>query len=135
SRSGATLYVDDMSEGMRVYLALLAALHAPDAPALLAFDEPERSLHPRALRRFVNAMESRAEMVPLLVATHADRLLDFLEKPAESIGITRFSNEQGVQIERLDAELLDAWQKDYSVSEMRARNMLDALADAEGVAS
>lgn len=87
SRSGATLYLDDMSEGMRVYLALLAALHAPDTPALIAFDEPERSLHPRALRRFVHVMESRAEAVPILVATHADRLLDFLEEPAKSLGI------------------------------------------------
>jgi len=124
-----------MSEGMRVYLALLAALHAPDTPALIAFDEPERSLHPRALRRFVHVMESRAEAVPILVATHADRLLDFLEEPAKSLGITRFSNQQGVQIERLDADLLDEWRRDYSVSEMRARNMLDAPLDEEGATS
>jgi predicted ATPase len=124
-----------MSEGMRVYLALLAALHAPDKPALIAFDEPERSLHPRALRRFVRVMESRAETVPILVATHSDRLLDFLEKPAASVGITRFSNERGVEIERLDADLLDDWRKDYSVSEMRARNMLDAPADQEEASS
>jgi predicted ATPase len=135
SRSGATFYLDDMSEGMRVYLALLAALHAPDKPALIAFDEPERSLHPRALRRFVRVMESRAETVPILVATHSDRLLDFLEKPAASVGITRFSNERGVEIERLDADLLDDWRKDYSVSEMRARNMLDAPADQEEASS
>lgn len=130
SRSGATLYLDDMSEGMRVYLALLAALHAPDQPALLAFDEPERSLHPRALRRVVKVMESRAEQTPIIVATHSDRLLDYLEEPAEVLRITRFSSETGVRIERLDAGLLDAWLKEYTLSELRARDMLEAPAEA-----
>lgn len=125
-RSGATLYLDDMSEGMRVYLALLAALHAPDEPALLAFDEPERSLHPRAMRRLVKVMESRAEKTPILVATHADRLLNHLEDPAASLGITRFSSAAGVSVEVLDRGLLDAWLKEYSLSELRARDMLEA---------
>ncbi|WP_437900357.1 AAA family ATPase [Sorangium sp. So ce124] len=125
-RSGATLYLDDMSEGMRVYLAMLAALHAPDSPALIAFDEPERSLHPRAMRRLVKVMESRAEKTPILVATHADRLLDHLEDPAASLGITRFSSDAGVTVETLDGELLDAWLKEYSLSELRARGMLES---------
>lgn len=126
SRSGAELYLDDMSEGMRVYLALLAALHAPDRPALIAFDEPERSLHPRALRRIVKVMESRAEQTPVIVATHSDRLLDHLEAPAQALRITRFSSADGVRLEQLDAELLDAWLKDYTLSELRARDMLES---------
>lgn len=134
ARSGATLYLDDMSEGMRVYLALLAALHAPDRPALLAFDEPERSLHPRALRRIVKVMESRAESTPLIVATHSDRLLDFLEEPAQVLRITRFSRESGVRIEQVDTAAVEAWLQDYSLSELRARDLLDAPTD-EGNAS
>jgi predicted ATPase len=125
-RSGATLYLDDMSEGMRVYLALLAALHAPDQPALLAFDEPERSLHPRAMRRLVKVMESRAERTPVLIATHADRLLDHLEDPAASLRIVRLSPQVGVQIEALDPELMKAWLAEYSLSELRARDLLEA---------
>jgi len=125
-RSGATLYLDDMSEGMRVYLALLAALHAQDKPALIAFDEPERSLHPKAMQRIVKVIESRAERTPIMVATHADRMLDHLEDPAASLRITRFSSEAGVTIEALDAGVLDAWRKEYSLSELRARGMLEA---------
>ncbi|WP_437683395.1 AAA family ATPase [Sorangium sp. So ce131] len=130
-RSGATLYLDDMSEGMRVYLALLAALHAPDHPALIAFDEPERSLHPRAIRRIVKVMESRAEHTSIVVATHSDRLLDYLEKPADALRVTQFSSATGVRVEQLDADLLDAWLKDYTMSELRAHDMLEAPA-AEG---
>lgn len=132
ARSGTTLYLDDMSEGMRVYLALLCALHAPDNPALIAFDEPERSLHPRALRRIVKVMESRAEQTPLVVATHSDRFLDHLEDPAEVLRIARFSSKAGVCVEQLDPDLLDAWLKDYTLSELRARDMLEAPADEEG---
>jgi predicted ATPase len=130
-RSGAKLYLDDMSEGMRVYLALLAALYAADKPTLLAFDEPERSLHPRALRRIIKVMESRAEHIPIIVATHSDRLLDYLESPAEALRITRFSSATGVRVEQLDASLLDAWLKDYTLSELRARNMLEAPEEEE----
>lgn len=126
ARSGARLYLDDMSEGMRVYLALLAALHAPDQPALLAFDEPERSLHPHAIRRIVKVMESRAERTPVLIATHSDRLLDYLEEPAETLRITRLSPDEGVTLERLDAELLASWLRDYTLSELRAREILES---------
>jgi predicted ATPase len=131
SRSGATLYLDDMSEGMRVFLALLAALHAPDNPALLAFDEPERSLHPRALRRIAKVMESRAERTPIIVATHADRLLDHIEEPATALRITRFSSATGVRLEQLDPALLTAWLADYTLSELRARDFLEAPAQED----
>ncbi len=129
SRSGATLYLDDMSEGMRVYLALLAALHAPDDPALIAFDEPERSLHPRAIRRIVKVMESRAERTPIVVATHSDRWLDHLEDPAAGLRITRFSSAGGVRAESVDADLLRQWLSEYTLSELRAREILETPAD------
>lgn len=129
ARSGATLYLDDMSEGMRVYLALLAALHAPDDPAVIAFDEPERSLHPHALRRIVKVMESRAERTPIIVATHSDRLLDHLEAPSEALRITRFSSAGGVTAEKLDPELLQAWLAEYTLSELRARDILERSSD------
>lgn len=127
-RSGATLYLDDMSSGMRVYLALLAALHAPDRPSLLAFDEPERSLHPHALRRLVKVIESRAEQLPILVATHSDRLLDFLEAPSEALRITRHSAKSGVTLETIAPDVLRAWLAEYTLSELRAREMLEAPA-------
>lgn len=132
ARSGATLYLDDMSEGMRVFLAILCALHAPDNPALIAFDEPERSLHPRALRRIVKVMESRAERTSLVLATHSDRLLDHLEDPAAALRIVRFSTATGVQVEQLDADLLGAWLQDYTLSELRARDILEAPGGEEG---
>ena len=125
ARSETLLYLDDMSEGMRVYLALLASFHAQDTPSLLAYDEPERSLHPNAMRRLVKVIETRASSTPILLATHADQLLDYLEDPVHSIVISRFSKNNGVYLETLDEDLLMSWRSEYSLSELRAKRMLE----------
>lgn len=131
SRTNATLYLDDTSEGTRVFLALSAALHAPERAALLAFDEPERSLHPRAVRRFVRRAESCAEQAPLIIATHSDRLLDYVEQPADVLRVVRFSNTEGVVAEQLERALVEDWLRDYSMSELRARDMLDGPSEGQ----
>lgn len=127
-RSGTQLNLDDMSEGMRVYLATLAALHADDEPALIAIDEPERNLHPKAIQRMMAAVETRCERTPVLLATHSDRLLDFLSFPAESLAICRFEDNRGLTIDRIPAAVLQAWLHDYSLSELRRLRSFDTAA-------
>jgi predicted ATPase len=83
------------------------------------------------LRRLVKVIESRAEQVPIIVATHSDRLLDFLEEPAATLRITRFSSESGVRIEQIDPALLAAWLKEYTLSELRAQDVLEGSATPE----
>lgn len=126
SRSGSSLGLDDMSEGMRVYLALLAALHDPSPHALMAFDEPVSGLHPHTIRRLVKTIESRSEQNPVIVATHADRFLDYLEYPAESIRIIRISEHDGVVVEKIDSDLMASWLRDYSLSDLRSKEILEA---------
>jgi hypothetical protein len=63
--------------------------------------------------------------------THSDRLLDYLEAPAESLRIIRHTSDRGATLERLDAELLGEWLREYSLSELRARDLLDAPRDPE----
>lgn len=125
-RSGTQLNLEDMSDGMRVYLATLAALHADDDPAVIAMDEPERSLHPKALQRAMTVVEARSERSPVMLATHSDRLLDFLSSPAESLAICRFDDSRGVTVDRIAPEVLNEWLQDYSLSELRKRRSFDA---------
>jgi predicted ATPase len=109
----------DMSEGMLTYLCLLAAVLSPAPTSVLAFDEPDRHLHPSALRRFVHLVERASEKMAVVVATHSDRLLDALSDPAGSIRVCT-PTEQGARIERLDRDALESWRARYAVSELRA---------------
>lgn len=118
------LYGSQMSEGMLTYLCLLAAIHAPERAAALAFDEPDTHLHPSALRRLVNLLESAATRSAVIVTTHSDRMLDYLSDPAASLRVCAGSRE-GVSIAPLDREALDAWRKEYTVSALREGRYLD----------
>ncbi|MCC6558937.1 MAG: AAA family ATPase [Polyangiaceae bacterium] len=114
----------DMSEGMLTYLCLLAAILSPTWTTILALDEPDRHLHPSALRRVVSLLEQASEKMAVVVATHSDRLLDALSDPAGSIRVCT-PTDQGVRIEKLDREALESWRERYSISELRARGHLD----------
>lgn len=74
-------------------------------------------------------MESRAERTPIVVAAQFDRLLDHLEDPAMALRITRFSSTHGVRAESIDADLLRQWLSEYILSELRAREILEAPAE------
>jgi len=60
----------------------------------------------------------------VLVATHSDRLLDFLSQPAESV-VTCTPSKNGTILERPNPEVFNAWLDRYSVSELRVRGQLD----------
>lgn len=121
---GAILRAQQMSSGMVHFLSLLAAALTPDKPVLLAFDEPEVHLHPSAIRRWVNLLESVSDSTAVLVVTHSSQLLEFLDAPARSVR-TCSVDERGVQLEALDGDSLEAWLEDYSMAELRQRGYLD----------
>ncbi|MDC0743316.1 AAA family ATPase [Polyangium mundeleinium] len=113
-----------MSEGMATYLCLLAAILSPEPTMALAFDEPDRHLHPSALRRIVYLLERASEHTAVFVTTHSDRFLDYLSDPAGSIRICEPTAE-GVKLRMLNREALDEWREHYSLQELRAQGHLD----------
>ncbi len=121
---GVRLHGHQMSEGMATYLCLLAAILSPDPTTAIAFDEPERNLHPSALRRVVHLLERLSERTAVFVATHSDRFLDYLSDPAGSLRVCEPS-EDGVSIQKLDREVLDAWRAKFTLSELRQRGQID----------
>jgi predicted ATPase len=121
---GVRMYGHQMSEGMATYLCLLAAILSPDPATAIAFDEPDRHLHPSALRRVVYLLEKLSERTAVFVATHSDRVLDYLSDPAGSIRVCEPSAE-GVSIHKLDREVLEAWRAKFTLSELRRRGQID----------
>lgn len=118
------------SDGMFTWLAVLAALATAPKGSLVAFDEPEASLHPEVLRLLVGQMEVHSQSVgPVVLCTHADRLLDYLHNPAGAVRVLDAPTVRGgsseTMLQRLNEAELDEWRGQYSLSQLRVRGLLD----------
>lgn len=121
---GRRALASEMSDGMIVYLCLLALIAQP-GHVILGLDEPDAHLHPSAVRRLLafaaaNSSSTRA----VLIVTHSNAILDELADPAASIRVVEATPE-GARIRKLDREALAAWRKDYSLSDLRRTGLLD----------
>lgn len=109
------IYMHELSEGTIRFLWLLSTLQSRELTAVTLLDEPEVSLHPELLSLLVDSMREASKRTQLIVATHSDRLIRFLQ-PSEILvanmedGITSFS--WG------DSMNLDKWLQDYSLDQL-----------------
>ena len=85
-------YMYQLSEGTLRFLWLVTLLQSPGLTAVTLIDEPEVSLHPELLSLLADLFREASQRTQLIVATHADRLVRFLQ-PAEVITIN--VNENG----------------------------------------
>lgn len=99
----------DLSDGTRLALAYLTIAYLPNPPKIVAFEEPERGIHPRLLRNIQEAMYRLAypenygekrEPVQVIATTHSPYLLDLYKDYPEEVVIAG-KDESGVHFERL----------------------------------
>jgi predicted ATPase len=84
--------------------------------ALTLLDEPEVSLHPELLSLLADLLREASTRTQLIVATHSDRLIRFLE-PKEVLAMD--SDEDGMtHLTWADDFDLDEWLKEYSLDEL-----------------
>ncbi|MFO0601226.1 MAG: AAA family ATPase [Myxococcaceae bacterium] len=79
------LEATELSDGTLRYLCLLAVLHSPRPPPLLALNEPETSLHPELLEPLARQIISASKRGQVLVTTHAQVLARALEKAGATV--------------------------------------------------
>jgi len=109
------LYMNQLSEGILRFLWLIALLHSPDLSAVTLIDEPEVSLHPQLLSILTDAMSEASEQTQLIVATHSERLIRFLEPEQVLV----FEQEDGLaQVKWADTLDLEAWLEEYALDEL-----------------
>ncbi len=115
------LYMDQLSEGTLRFLWLVTLLQSRDLSAVTLIDEPEVSLHPELLRLLAHVMREAAQRTQLIVATHSDRLIRFLE-PKE---VLIFNSEDGLTtVSWGDSIDLAHWLEDYSLDQLWAMNII-----------
>lgn len=116
STSPHPFYMHQLSEGTLRFLWLVTLLHSPGLTAVTMIDEPEVSLHPELLAVLADLFRDASNRTQLIVATHADRLVRFLE-PSELIAAT--INEEGATEFQWGDQLdLDSWLEEYSLDQL-----------------
>jgi predicted ATPase len=115
------LYTHQLSEGTLRFLWLVTLLQSRDLTTVTLIDEPEVSLHPELLQLLVHTMREASKRTQLIVATHSDRLVRFLE-PKEVLvcdvkdGLTTMTWADSLDLEK--------WLEDYSLDELWAMNVI-----------
>lgn len=97
------------------FLWLVALLQSPGLTAVTLLDEPEVSLHPELLNLLAGLMREASARTQLIVATHADRLIRFLQ-PSEvvTLDLAEDGTAQATWANQLD---LEEWLKEYTLDE------------------
>ena len=99
-------------------------LQSPGLTALTLLDEPEVSLHPELLSLLADLLREASNRTQLIVATHSDRLIRFLQ-PNEIVLMD--STDDGMSTMKWADELdLEKWMKDYSLDELWSNGRLGA---------
>ncbi len=115
------IYVHELSEGTLRFLWLVTLLQSQSLTTITLIDEPEVSLHPELLRHLVYLMREASKHTQLIVATHSDRLIGFLE-PRE---VLICDIEEGeAKMTWADTLKLDKWLEDYSLDQVWAMNVM-----------
>ncbi len=115
------IYVHELSEGTLRFLWLVALLQSQNLTTITLLDEPEVSLHPELLKHLAYLMREASKHTQLIVATHSDRLIRFLE-PKE---VLICDLEEGMaKMTWADTFDLDKWLEDYTLDQVWAMNVI-----------
>jgi predicted ATPase len=120
------LYMHQLSEGTLRFLWLATLLQSPGLTALTLLDEPEVSLHPELLNLLSDLLREASRRTQIIVATHSDALIRFLE-PSEVV-VMDTAEDGTTAVTRADKLELDAWLKDYSLDELWRNGRIGARA-------
>ena len=120
---GRVIPATRLSDGTLRYLCLLAILHHPEPPPLIAIEEPELGLHPDILPHIAELLVRASERTQLVVTTHSRQLVDALSDHPSSVVVCSKENGES-RFERLDADALSAWLDRYSLGDLWSKGEL-----------
>ncbi len=112
------------SDGTARLLAYNTLLNQSELPPLIAIEEPERSLHPGALKDIAYILERLAERTQVIITTHSSQLLDTFssEHLSDWLGVLLLRNRPGLGTEVLNLEdirkkreALEGWIADFGI--------------------
>ncbi len=119
-----------LSEGQLTFILLVAETMLSESRSIVAFDEPERHLHPGLISRVAGLLEHLATSCPVVVGTHSDAFLDALTEPAKSALLLDLDDRRATRARGVDAEELRSWLETYrGLGDMRTQGLLPYVLD------
>jgi predicted ATPase len=115
------IYIHELSEGTLRFLWLTTLLLSENLTTITLLDEPEVSLHPELLRHLVYLMREASKRTQIVVATHSDRLIRFLE-PREVLICDL--EEGAATMTWADTLDLEKWLEEYTLDQLWAMNLM-----------
>lgn len=117
----------NLSDGQLSWLAFVALARLNPGRSFLAVDEPELHLHPSLLGRVVSLLSSLDGGAPVLVSTHADRVLELLGDVADAVRVCSLEGSEAV-VSRIDAAELPRWLEQFGdLGQLRASGYLQRV--------
>jgi len=110
------IYAHQLSEGTLRFLWLVSLLQSSNLSTVTMIDEPEVSLHPELLSLLADLMREAAGRTQIIVATHSDRLIHFLE-PREVV-VMDVGEDGYTLVQWADSMDMEEWLKEYSLDEV-----------------
>ncbi len=112
------IYLHQLSEGTLRFLWLATLLMSETLPTVTLIDEPEVSLHPELFSVLADLLRGASKRTQLVVATHSDRLIRFLQ-PGEVLVLDR-QDDGSTQVTWGDSPELDIekWMKEFTLDEV-----------------
>jgi predicted ATPase len=114
-----------LSDGTLRTIALATLFLQPeeDLPTVIVLDEPELGLHPNAIESIAGLIRSVSHRSQVILATQSVALVDCFA-PGEII--VSAARGGASTFERLSADPLEDWLRDYSLGELWQRNVIPA---------
>lgn len=117
---------ENASDGTMRLIGYYVLLHEPELAPVIAIEEPERNLHPGALRHIADVLEQLAGKTQVIITTHSSQLLDAFgsENFSDWIGVLLLRNCSGLgtdvlnideEISGKQREALDGWIADFGI--------------------
>ena len=117
------IYIHQLSEGILRFLWLISLLQSPDLSTVTMIDEPEVSLHPELLGLLVELLRESSRRTQIIVATHSDRLIRFLNP--EEVVVMDLEENGFASVKWANSLNLDKWLEEYSLDEIWRMKLME----------
>ena len=120
-----------LSDGSLRFLALTTLLLQPAhlRPSVIVVDEPELGLHPHAITLLCSLIRSVSVETQVILTTQSPLVVDQFD-PQDVVVVNRVDGKS--VFERLSADRLEAWLKEYSLGDLWVKNELGGCSAYEG---